>query len=116
VKNERETRITLRITPAQAQEFFDRLGHDEQFREELTADPAAVLERYDITVHPSDAIPTPIELPSMEEIQEFVAQFGDPESFGTVAPRLRGYMFHSIAMKFPALPLIAVDARRDAAD
>ena len=41
-------------TPAQIAEFLDKLNDDDNFRNELVCDPAAVFTRYNISFDPKD--------------------------------------------------------------
>jgi putative modified peptide len=102
--------ITLRITEDQGAELLRRLAEDDDFRNELQKDPAAVLERYGIIIEPKDAIPPSAQLASKEEIAILLAAMAHEEDvFGRVTHSV--WKFHLLPniFSFGALPMIGRD-------
>lgn len=73
-------------------DFFEKLSKDDDFRQSVIDDPAAILTDWDIDYDP-DEIPDEVELPTkqdiVDKIDEYVDQFGDePVSFAKHKYRL----------------------------
>jgi hypothetical protein len=66
--------IQISMTPTRARDFLEALLDDKK-RGELIADPAGFLHGYGITIAPG-AIPDPVELPTVGELEVFYSLTG----------------------------------------
>jgi putative modified peptide len=66
---EDDQRIQISMTPQQAEELLGKLAEDDDFRQELEADPERVLAEYGIQVPPGQLEGQAV-LPPKEEVQD----------------------------------------------
>ena len=74
--------------------FFERLAQDDEFRAEVVANPAGVMEQYEIDYDP-ESIPSQVQLPSKEELktnlETYISEMGEePVIFGVWGYDLAG--------------------------
>jgi putative modified peptide len=70
--------IQISVTPSQADELLNKLAEDDDFRQQLEADPQGVLAQYGIVV-PEEALQGETLLPPKEEVREALSQMAAPE-------------------------------------
>lgn len=93
--------IQISITPSQADELLSKLAEDDEFRQQLEADPQGVLAQYGIVV-PEEALEGETLLPSKEEVQEALSQMSATELHPEVgqAPIFRRFVTLMIFARF----------------
>lgn len=93
--------IQISITPSQADELLSKLAEDDEFRQQLEADPQGVLAQYGIVVS-EEALEGETLLPSKEEVQEALSQMSATELHPEVgqAPIFRRFVTLMIFARF----------------
>jgi hypothetical protein len=74
--------VDVTTTAEQAREFLERLEIDFEFREQVEANPVAVLAEFGIEISPN-ALPSPVKLPPPHAIQRVLAVHEEQDLLGT---------------------------------
>jgi hypothetical protein len=101
-----DKRITLNVTPREAQDFLIKLSTDDKFRSRLGADPGQVLAEYHIYI-PLEQIPGAVVLPPKEVLQRALANFteyGEIDFTGLLSPAGWPFMLFWWLYMTPAKP------------
>jgi hypothetical protein len=102
-------KVTIDITPEQAEALLGLLQDDDEFRDRLVADPNGVLGEYGI--HIEEGMPETIKLPSREALSSLVAHARDQELLH-FRPEVSSvpHVFALLWWVIGAMPLVPRDA------